>query len=94
MLGVVGMLVGMHTRELTVKNILIARVNFSWVLQIFSRHFVQTQHTFAMQLGTQRVWDYVGGVLCTLCEVFSVDLCVFVVWLAVYKRICSVPCPF
>ncbi|CAI8029577.1 BRCA1-associated protein [Geodia barretti] len=23
-------------------------------------HFVQTQHTFAMQLGTQRVWDYVG----------------------------------
>ena len=25
------------------------------------RHFEQTQHTFAMRLGTQRVWDYIGG---------------------------------
>jgi len=24
-------------------------------------HFVETQHTFSMQLGTQRVWDYIGG---------------------------------
>lgn len=23
-------------------------------------HFVETQHTFAMQLGTKRVWDYIG----------------------------------
>lgn len=26
----------------------------------FSRHFQETQHTYAMQLGSNRVWDYAG----------------------------------
>ena len=25
------------------------------------RHFSKTQHTFSMQLSSQRVWDYIGG---------------------------------
>lgn len=24
------------------------------------QHFVETQHTYALELETQRVWDYVG----------------------------------
>lgn len=36
----------------------------SWPLNLLllDRHFLETQHTFSMQLGkTQRVWDYIGG---------------------------------
>ena len=25
------------------------------------RHFQETQHTYSLELGTQRVWDYTGG---------------------------------
>lgn len=28
--------------------------------QILFRHFQETQHTYAMQIGNSRVWDYVG----------------------------------
>ena len=35
-----------------------------WLRKCLScRHFVATQHTFSMQLGSQRVWDYIGGIL-------------------------------
>ena len=41
------------------------------------RHYLETQHTFSMQLGrTQRVWDYIGGTgnsssKCVLVSVYS-----------------------
>lgn len=25
------------------------------------RHYKETQHTYSLELGTQRVWDYTGG---------------------------------
>lgn len=28
--------------------------------QTLFRHFQETQHTYAMQIGNSRVWDYVG----------------------------------
>lgn len=28
--------------------------------RVFCRHFVSTSHTFSLQVGTQRVWDYAG----------------------------------
>ena len=55
-------MVGMLTSEL----FNVARFHLSSV-----SHFVQTQHTFCMQLGTQRVWDYIGG---NLCITFSLSL--------------------
>lgn len=27
---------------------------------ILNRHFLETQHCYSMQLGSNRVWDYVG----------------------------------
>lgn len=35
------------------------------------RHFQETQHTYSLELGTQRVWDYTGG---TAIQVFAVIL--------------------
>ena len=29
-------------------------------MSLFSRHFQETQHTYAMELGNNKVWDYVG----------------------------------
>ena len=31
------------------------------VLFLVCSHFEETQHTYSMQVGTQRVWDYIGG---------------------------------
>lgn len=30
------------------------------LVRILRRHFVSTSHTFSLQVGTQRVWDYAG----------------------------------
>ena len=29
-------------------------------MSLFFRHFQETQHTYAMELGNNKVWDYVG----------------------------------
>ena len=31
------------------------------LLCIVRSHFLKTQHTYTMELGSQRVWDYAGG---------------------------------
>jgi len=28
---------------------------------LYCSHFLQTHHTYTMELGSQRVWDYAGG---------------------------------
>ena len=34
----------------------------TYLTMYYGRHYLETQHTFSMQLGrTQRVWDYIGG---------------------------------
>ena len=44
------------------EHVKLAPCGVTWIV-LLCRHFLETQHTFSMQLGkTQRVWDYIGGV--------------------------------
>ena len=79
-LGVGAMLVDMLIRELYIYEN--SGKESSYFFSLFFRHFVQTQHTFAMQLGTQRVWDYIGGIVHTGCVRVHVEQHVMHVYLS------------
>ena len=40
---------------------------------VIHSHFQQTQHTYAMRLGTQRVWDYIGGTFLKIGQAFFIN---------------------
>lgn len=47
--------------------------DYSWKFPfvcVIYRHFQETQHTYSLELGTQRVWDYTGGTVYLYCNIF------------------------